>query len=80
MTNIGKRPTFGGGEHLVEVYILDYQSDLYGQELQLDIIERLRGEKRFANPEELKEQITKDIAQGRAILGSGREVGVCPER
>jgi riboflavin kinase/FMN adenylyltransferase len=80
VTNIGKRPTFGSGEHLVEAYILDYQGDLYGQELQLDIIERLRNEKQFANPEELKEQITKDIAQGRAILGSGREVGVCPER
>jgi len=68
MTNIGKRPTFGGNERVVEVYLLDYHSDLYGQELTIDIIERLRGEKKFDAPEELKKRITKDIKQGRAIL------------
>ena len=68
MTNIGKRPTFGGSERVVEVYLLDYNSDLYGQELTIDIIERLRSEKEFDTPEELKKQIAEDIKQGRAIL------------
>jgi len=68
MTNIGKRPTFGGSERVVEVYLLDYHSDLYGQELTIDIIERLRGEKKFDTPEELKKQIAEDVKQGRAIL------------
>ena len=68
MTNIGKRPTFGGSERVVEVYLLDYHSDLYGQELTIDIIEHLRGEIKFDTPEELKKQIAEDVKQGRAIL------------
>jgi riboflavin kinase/FMN adenylyltransferase len=68
MTNIGQRPTFGGGERLVEVYLLDYHGDLYGQELAVDIIERLRDEKKFDTPEELKKQIAEDVKQGKAIL------------
>jgi riboflavin kinase/FMN adenylyltransferase len=68
MTNIGQRPTFGGGEQVVEVYLLDYHSDLYGQELTIDIIERLRGEKKFDTPEELKKQIAEDVKQGKAVL------------
>ena len=70
MTNIGKRPTFGSNQRMVEVYILDYHSDLYGHELKIDIMERLRGEKQFDTVEELKRQITEDIKQGRAILNS----------
>ena len=68
MTNIGWQPTFGGSQRVVEVYILDYHSNLYGRELKIDIMERLRGEKQFDTPEELKKQITEDINQGRAIL------------
>ncbi len=70
MTNIGKRPTFGGSERAVEVYVLNYHSDLYGRELKIDIIERLRGEKKFDTVDELKKQITEDVKQGRAILDS----------
>ena len=70
MTNIGRQPTFGGSQRVVEVYILDYHSNLYGCELRIDVMERLRGEKQFDTPEELKKQITEDIKQGRAILSS----------
>ncbi len=70
MTNIGRRPTFGGEKSTVEVYIIGYQGDLYGQELKIDIIERLRGEKRFDSAEALRQQIAKDIERGRAVLGS----------
>jgi len=70
VTNVGKRPTFGGGERIVEVYILDYNSNLYGRELKIDIIERLRGEKRFNTADELKKQMAEDIKQGRAVLDS----------
>jgi len=68
MTNIGKRPTFGGSKHLVEVYILDYHGNLYNHELKIDFIQRLRDEKRFGTIEELKRQVTEDVKQGRAIL------------
>ena len=70
MTNIGKRPTFGDNKRIVEVYVLDYLSNLYGRELKIDIIERLREEKRFDNAEELKRQIAEDIKQGKAILSA----------
>ena len=73
MTNIGKCPTFGSNELTVEVYLLDYHDNLHGRELKIDIIERLRDEKRFDSIEELKNQITEDIKQGRAILSP--EVG-----
>lgn len=70
MTNIGQNPTFGNNQRTVEVHILDYRGDLYGHELKIDIIERLRGEKRFSTAEELKKQIAADIEQGRIILAS----------
>jgi riboflavin kinase/FMN adenylyltransferase len=68
MTNIGTRPTFDGGQQLVEVYLMDYNGDLYGQELAIDIIERLRDEKKFDTAEQLKEQIARDIKQGQTLL------------
>ena len=68
ITNIGQRPTFGGGERVVEVYVLDYHKDLYGQELEIDIIERLRSEQQFDTADELKKQLAEDIRQGRTIL------------
>ncbi len=70
VTNIGKRPTFSGEDRTVEVYVLDYQGDMYASHLKIDIVERLRGERKFASAEELKKQIAEDIKQGRAILSS----------
>jgi riboflavin kinase/FMN adenylyltransferase len=69
MAYIGKKPTFGGSERKVEVYVPDYHDDLCGHELKIDIVERLRGEERFNTAEELKKQITEDVKQGKAILG-----------
>lgn len=70
MTNIGKQPTFGGSQRIIEVYILDYHNNLYGRKLKIDLVERLRGEKQFGTAEELKKQIAKDIKQGKTILTS----------
>jgi riboflavin kinase/FMN adenylyltransferase len=68
--NVGVRPTFvtGRGE-LVEAYILDFDGDLYGKELRLDFIERLRGERRFTSAEELIEQMHSDVEITREIAG-----------
>lgn len=68
MTNIGRNPTFGNSERGVEVYIIDYSGDLYGREVSIDIVERLRGEERFSSAEELKKQIAEDVKKGKAIL------------
>jgi len=70
MTNIGQNPTFGDSKRAVEVYVVDYQGDLYGHELKIDIMERLRGEQKFDSVEELKQQMTEDVKHGKAILNS----------
>ena len=68
LLNIGIRPTFGAGRRIVEIYILDFEGDLYGSHLIVDIMERLRGEVHFSNANELKKQIEADIEKGRVIL------------
>ena len=70
MTNIGKRPTFEGNERTVEVYLLNYDGNLYQRELKIDIMERLRDEKKFDSVDELKKQIAEDVKQGKVILNS----------
>ena len=66
--NVGVRPTFltGRGE-LVEAYILDFEGDLYGSQLRLDFLSRLRGERRFQSAEELVEQMHRDVERTREI-------------
>jgi riboflavin kinase/FMN adenylyltransferase len=66
--NIGVRPTFvtGRGE-LVEAYILDFDGDLYGKQMRLDFLSRLRGERRFQSAEELVEQMHRDVERTREI-------------
>ena len=68
VTSIGVRPTFGGGKRLVETYIIDYEGDLLGQRLTLDLVDKLRDEKRFDTVEELKSQMGRDVEQARKIL------------
>ncbi len=68
IANIGNRPTFGETERAVEVYIFNYNGELYRRNLKIDIIERLRGEQRFATTDELVKQITEDIMGARAAL------------
>jgi riboflavin kinase/FMN adenylyltransferase len=68
VVNIGKRPTFGGGLTLVEAHILDFDGDLYGATLRIELHERLRDERRFEGPEALLEQVASDIAAARRVL------------
>lgn len=68
MTNIGKNPTFGVNQRTVEAYLINYHGDLYGADLQLDIVARLREEKKFKNEDELKKQVAEDIQKGKKIL------------
>jgi len=68
VTSIGVRPTFGGGKRLVETYVIDYEGELLGQRLTLDLVDRLRDEKRFDTVEELKSQMGRDVEQARQVL------------
>ena len=75
VTNIGVRPTFDDKRRTVETYILDFSGDIYGRDLKIDIIARLRGEKKFDSIEDLKTQMTEDVRQSRTVLdGRGEEV------
>jgi riboflavin kinase/FMN adenylyltransferase len=66
--NVGVRPTFKTGRGLlVEAYLLDFEGDLYGRELRLDFLERLRGERRFDSAEALIEQMHRDVVEARRI-------------
>jgi riboflavin kinase / FMN adenylyltransferase len=68
-TNIGTRPTFGEGKKLVETHLLNYQGSLYDKNIRVEFVQKLRDEKCFASPEELKTQIKKDIRKVEALLG-----------
>jgi len=68
ITNIGTRPTFGGEKRLAETFLLDYEGQLMGQGLKINLIDKLRNEKRFDNTEQLKSQIGIDIEQAKIIL------------
>ena len=69
VTNIGRRPTFDKGDRTIEVYLLDYQgADFYDRDLRIELLERLRPERRFASAEELRAQIQRDIAAAEAAL------------
>jgi riboflavin kinase/FMN adenylyltransferase len=69
--NVGVRPTFGTGRSvLIEAYLLDQEVDLYGRELTVEFLERLRGERRFDSAEALIEQMHEDVRRSRAILSA----------
>jgi riboflavin kinase/FMN adenylyltransferase len=68
VADVGYNPTFGKNPLSVEVHILDFSLDIYGEEIQLVFLERLRDEKAFENPELLARQIRKDVDAARKIL------------
>ncbi|MGO9066947.1 MAG: riboflavin biosynthesis protein RibF [Myxococcaceae bacterium] len=67
--NVGSRPTFGGTDVSVEVHVLDWSGDLYGQQVRVEFLERLRPEQRFGSVPELAAQIRRDVEAARSVLG-----------
>jgi riboflavin kinase/FMN adenylyltransferase len=71
IANLGVHPTFGAAQHqLLEVHLFDFDADLYGRELEVCFLARLRGEQRFAGAEALKAQVAADVERAREILRS----------
>lgn len=66
VTNIGHRPTFDGGATAVETHLLDYEGDLYGADLKVEFLRRLRDEQRFEGVDALVSQIRRDADAARA--------------
>lgn len=67
-TNVGVRPTVSEPKLTVEAYLLDFDQDIYGRELKLEFIARVRDERKFAGLDALKAQIAADVEQVRALL------------
>ncbi len=67
-TNIGRRPTFDEGHISIETHLLDFEGDLYDERMEIAIVERVRPERAFAGPDELRTQIAADVAHVRETL------------
>lgn len=68
VANIGYSPTFDDNQFTVEVHILDFNQDIYGQEIRVNFIQRIRDEIRFSNIDELAHQISQDVLKARDLL------------
>ncbi len=69
--NLGIRPTFEPPKELLETYIFDFAGDLYGQTIEVALVERLRGEAKFDSLDALVVQMDDDVARARAIIAAG---------
>lgn len=71
LVSVGTRPTFhDDGTVLTEVHLLDFEGDLYGMLLGVDLVARLRDERRFSDAAALVEQMRRDAEMGRSVLGA----------
>ncbi|NJK87998.1 MAG: hypothetical protein HC923_00440, partial [Myxococcales bacterium] len=70
VTNIGVRPTFDGTNMSIETHVLDSDVDLYGQRVDVELVKRIRPERKFASVDELVAQIAQDILQAREALAA----------
>ena len=66
--SVGTRPTFGGGLRTLEVFLLDFEGDLYGKDLTVAFAGWLRPERAFTGPEALVEAMKGDVAATRQEL------------
>ncbi len=69
--SIGLNPTFDGGVRTIEVFLFDFDGNLYGQQINIYFAERLRELLRFNDPDSLGRQIGADVARARSVLSSG---------
>jgi riboflavin kinase / FMN adenylyltransferase len=70
VASLGTRPTIGGGEMLLEAHVFDFSGDLYGREIEVEFVAKLRAEERFATLEALTAQMRCDATEARRILGT----------
>lgn len=70
VASLGTRPTVNGTRVLLEVHLFDYSGDLYGQHLDVEFLQRLRGEERFETLEALRQQMDQDAADARAYFSA----------
>jgi riboflavin kinase/FMN adenylyltransferase len=67
---LGTRPTFDNGHPVLEVFMFDFSGDLYGKDMEVELVAFIRGDRKFANVEALKAQMDADCAKAREILAA----------
>ena len=70
--NIGYRPTIDGKHQTIEVHLLDFNADLYGENIQVQLVYRLRDEQKFVSVDELFAQIKRDESNARKLITNGK--------
>jgi riboflavin kinase/FMN adenylyltransferase len=66
--NLGYNPTFGDTDLSLEAHLFNFDQDIYGKQITIRFIDRLRDEKRFSGPQELAAQIAKDVDTAKKVL------------
>ena len=72
--NVGVAPTFGREKPVAEVHIFGFSGELYGKEISMDFIRKIRDERKFSGIEALKEQIAMDCKEAKRLLSSGKHL------
>ena len=72
VASIGNRPTVYGIGDILEVYLFDFNADIYGRRISIELIEFIRAEAKFDSVEEMRIEIERDVEKSRAILQSQR--------
>lgn len=72
MSNLGVRPSVGGGRPLLETHIIGYDGDLYGRRLKVHLLEKIRDERRFDSIDDLQRQLQADYASIVSMPADGR--------
>ena len=68
---LGTRPTFDDGAPVLEVFLFDFDGDLYGREIEVEFIDFIRGDRRFEGAAALQAQMAQDCERAREILRAG---------
>jgi riboflavin kinase/FMN adenylyltransferase len=76
--SIGYNPTFGEGKHSLEAHLLNFDREIYGEELELQFVERIRSEKKYSSEADLAAQIHQDIEVVAGILSERGLLRVAP--
>jgi riboflavin kinase/FMN adenylyltransferase len=71
--NIGYNPTFDESRLSAETHIFDFNQDIYGKPIKINLLRFLRGEQKFSGPEELAKQISMDCEKAKAVLGEAQK-------
>lgn len=69
ITSIGNNPTFNDVGFSIETHIIDFNEDIYGKKIEVQLIDFIRKEEKFSNKDELKVQVMKDIQKITGIIG-----------